>query len=320
MSPCRRPPSPRRVIPLTGGFSALAPRENPQRAGRTLLFRRIRGWFVRPPARPGSRPWSVGRPPGVGASRPGSGGRSSPPWPRPARVPVHGPDRRHPRARLRAEPGRRSRPGRTWRTHQPGPSASDCSRPSAAERGICGIAVLGEWRRSGQRPGVTNPRPPPVTITPTALHHYQGPNSKASGTQLRGLVWVDLQAITITETPRPTAGGPGPRLVVMAWRSGRPRGNTHGTGDGRPPTADCRLPTGDRGPGTATGLSHRVAGYRALTRADNRQRAGLSVAVAPAPAVPRGQTCGLPTGNRGTADGRPPTADCRSGTATGLSP
>ena len=35
---------------------------------------------------------------------------------------------------------------------------------------------------------------------------------------------ADSQAITITETPRPPAGGLRPRLVVMAWRSGRRHG------------------------------------------------------------------------------------------------
>jgi hypothetical protein len=115
----------------------------------------------------------------------------------------------------------------------------------AAERGICGIAMLGEWRGSGQRPGITEP-------ATTAGDDHADRVTPLSGTQLPGPVWVDLQASTITKTPRPTVGGLRPGLVVVAWQSGRRRGNTHGTGDGRPPTADCRPPTADCRSGTAT--------------------------------------------------------------------
>ena len=129
------------------------------------------------------------------------------------------------------QPGRGSRPGRTWRTHQPGRSAADCSPPSAAAL-ASPCLVSGAGPVSG--PASPNPPPPPVTSTPTAT---------PLGT-IRDLVCVDFQAIPITRVAVTARGRPSPSpgcdgLAIRSTSRQHPRNR------GRP-TADCRLPIGDR--------------------------------------------------------------------------
>ena len=129
---------------------------------------------------------------------PGSG--EDPPQPRPAG--------RSPGARSRpptsasattgTRPARGSRPGRTWRTHQPSPSGAECSRPS-----VPSLASRCLVSGAGPVSGPASPHPPPG-----------------------GAGVADFQAITITQTQRPSVGGLRPGLVVMAWRSGRRRKQT----------------------------------------------------------------------------------------------
>ncbi len=130
----------------------------------------------------------------------GAGSGEDPPEPRPAG--------RSPGARSRpptsasattgTRPARGSRRGRTWRTHQPSPSGAECSRPSGASLALrCLVSGAGPVSASA------SPHPPPG-----------------------GAGVADFQAITITQTQRPSVGGLRRGLVVMAWRSGRRRKQT----------------------------------------------------------------------------------------------
>ena len=54
-------------------------------------------------------------------------------------------------------PGSRARGVSTWADVAHSPIRFICRRAVAVERGLSGIALLGEWCMSGQRPGVAKP-------------------------------------------------------------------------------------------------------------------------------------------------------------------
>jgi hypothetical protein len=93
-------------------------------------------------------------------------------------------------------------------------------RALAAERGLSGIPLLGEWRKSGQRPASPNPPPPPARVWRT---------SRPSQSPRRRDHPRETSAPTRCDGRRSGPGDLRAHPVVMARRSGPTARKHHGT-------------------------------------------------------------------------------------------